>query len=326
MKKLIKLLIISSLVWGVQSLAATLTPEQQQAKQQGAILYQQGLCKKPIPLLEEAAKAGDSDSQYYLGDCLERLDSMITKQAVYWFEQAANQGDTYAMMRLGEEDKMCEVLKACGNRNTSEWRAKAKRLLTEQANQGNGEAMYQLFMMTRSLSWLEKSAEAGYPVAQYRLSIRYSEGHGLFLFSSRQAAVDKWMKAAADNNYPQAILLWSDRLVELNKKDDAEVYLLKSVDIGYIRGVYAYAVRSAYSEIYPGKKDSIGLKEDIPKSYGLLNLLAQIPDPHAQSSLKKLQDKVTPEQKKEGKAYAEQWQKTHPPLSNFREKYLYYVK
>lgn len=51
MNKLIKLLIIGSLVWSGHSLASILTPEQQ-AKHQGAILYQQGLCKKTMLLLE----------------------------------------------------------------------------------------------------------------------------------------------------------------------------------------------------------------------------------------------------------------------------------
>ena len=112
-------------------------------------------------------------------------------------------------------------------------------------------------------------------------------------------------------------------LVELNKLDEAKIYLLKSADMGYTGGVYGYAVTLGYSEIYPGKKDPVGIKEDIPKSYGLLDLLAQIQDSSARSSLRRLQGKVTPEQKIEGKAYAEQWQKTHPPLSEFRHKYWY---
>ncbi|AZS51296.1 hypothetical protein DM558_11160 [Entomomonas moraniae] len=110
MNNLLNKLLLLGLLTLTIGLANALTPGQQQAKKQGEILYQQGLCEKPAPLLELAAKAGDSESQYYLGDCIERLNSMMTKEAAYWFEQAANQGDTCAMMPLARTDDLYKLL------------------------------------------------------------------------------------------------------------------------------------------------------------------------------------------------------------------------
>ena len=197
------------------------------------------------------------------------------------------------------------------------------QLATQKAAQGDGEAMYQLYLMTDKLSWLEKSAEANYPVAQYKLSTKYSEGHGTFLLSSRQEAEDKWLKAAADNNYPPAMVLWSDKLIKLSRVDEAKEYMLKAANMGYTDAVFSYGVSLVYSIRYDGEKNVYGLQEDIPKGYGLLYLLADIDYSSGKNSLKRITPKLTPEQIEQGKAYAQEWQKTHPPLSLFRHKYWY---
>ena len=88
---------------------AQLTPEQQAAKERGLMLYNQ--YKEAVPDLRIAAEAGDREAQYFLAESLRLEKRYMTAEAHHWYEAAAQQGDYYAMIRLGRSgDDLCTVM------------------------------------------------------------------------------------------------------------------------------------------------------------------------------------------------------------------------
>ena len=88
---------------------AQLTPDQQAAKERGLMLYNQ--YKEAVPDLRIAAEAGDREAQYFLAESLRLEKRYMTAEAHRWYEAAAQQGDYYAMIRLGRSgDDLCTVM------------------------------------------------------------------------------------------------------------------------------------------------------------------------------------------------------------------------
>ncbi len=303
--------------------AAPLTPEQQQIKQQGINYYMIQHCELAEPLLKQVAEAGDKDSQYYYADCRYQDTQMLTDESAYWYQQAAEQGDIYAMMRLSGNDRWCKTFNQCPkNIDTTAWRNKAKQQALAKAKQGDGEAMLQLYLMTDDLSWLEKGAAAGDPVAQYTLGRKYHDRAGDFATPElREAAVTKWTKASAEQGYPKAMFEYAYILSEQGKAAEAQQYLIKSANTGYSRAILTYAI------ILNKENDkSFNIKKDLVKSYALFSLLVTnktINRLQAENSIKNRMPPLSKEQLEQAKAYAEQWQKEHPPLSEYYTKYHY---
>ncbi|WP_087945456.1 hypothetical protein [Pseudomonas chlororaphis] len=80
---------------------AGLSPEQQTAKEQGLILYNQFKATSAAPFLTVAAEAGDDESQYFLAEALRKKNHFMNSEAKKWYEAAASQGNLYAMIQLG---------------------------------------------------------------------------------------------------------------------------------------------------------------------------------------------------------------------------------
>ncbi len=321
--KIFSLLVLSCLSFSFAATAAPLTPEQQQGKEQGIIYYMIGLCNHAAPYLKQAAEAGDKDSQYYYADCRYQKDQMLTDESAYWYQQAAEQGDIYAMMRLSGNDRWCKTFNQCPkNIDTTAWRNKAKQQALTKAKQDDGEAMLQLYLMTDDLSWLEKGAAAGDPVAQYTLARKYDDRAGHFATPElREAAVAKWMKASAEQGYPKAMYRYAFILSRQKKIDEAQQYLIDSVNTGYVNAIFTYGLF-----LKDGGGDEFNIQQDFVKSYALFSLLISHNtrnSSRAESVIKNRMPPLSKEQLEQAKAYAEQWQKEHPPLSEYYTKYHY---
>ena len=159
--------------------AAPLTPEQQDAKEKGIVLYNQH--KNAEPYLIIAAEAGDRESQYYLGEELRRSSRFMTEEAYKWYVAAAEQGDYYAMYRLsGTGSDLCSAIGNCppDHRTPGDWLLLGRKIAQALAEKGDSEAMYVLYYLSNNFEWLEKSAEAGFPIAQYDLARLYEQGKG----------------------------------------------------------------------------------------------------------------------------------------------------
>ena len=303
---------------------AQLTPEQQAAKDKGLMFYQQHKGISAIPPLRIAAEAGDSEAQYFLAETL-RLNAMhITAEAQKWYEAAAEQGEVYAMLRLGNKGHdLCVTMGSCpqDQKQPVEWLIMARDTATPRAAQGDGEAMRQLELITGKFEWLEKSAEAGFGEAQHFLAVLYRQGEGFFLWpGSREEAVDKWFKASAESGYPPGMMSHVARLYEHGDYQGYFDWNKRAAETGFIHGVYGYALNLL------DRDGLFKIKPDPVKSYGLMSLLAALDGGggtplNAQEELAEMARLMTPAQIEQAKVFAEEWQRTHPPLSYFVNKY-----
>ena len=303
---------------------AQLTPEQQAAKEKGLVLYQQSDWYDSQPLLRIAAEAGDGEAQYFLAETLRLSNRYITAEAQKWYEAAAEQGEVYAMLRLsGKGDDLCVAMGNCpaDQKTPYEWLMLARKTASARAAQGDAAAMYQMNSATAELEWLEKAAEAGHGEAQWLLANRYKEGRGTFLWpGSREEAVEKWFKASAESGYPPGMMSYADILWKRNDMAGVRHWIEKAAEQGHLETVYSYGSYLAH------QPDKVGYPLDLVKGYALVSLVAALdgggssPE-FAREELPKIAAQMTPEQIKQAEAFANEWQRTHPPLSYFVNKY-----
>jgi hypothetical protein len=313
------LLLVNNFAW------AQLTPEQEEARVKGITAYNmmRGFTAKPF--LEVAAKAGDTESQYYLADLILLRKKYITPEAQALYEAAAEKGDIYAMLRLADKnDDLCHTMENCPPdlKTPQQWLESARTLATERASQGEAEAMYQLYSITGKFDWLTQAAKSGFPRAQYMLGDLYAADYGTFLIpGNREKEIEKWYKASAESGYPPGMNRYADLLKKHGDLQGFAYWIEKSAKAGDFGAMSDYAAWSAHMP------DKVGYPLDLVKAYGLTLLMAEA-DPGLPSSpgyggqvLPKVAAKMTPEQIEAGKAFAKEWAKTHPPLSRFPPKY-----
>lgn len=308
---------VTTAVW------AELTPEQEAAKQSGIILFNQ--YRTAEPQLRIAAEAGDAESQFYLGEELRLRDRFMTKEVVHWLEEAAQQGHSYAMIRIGHSgDSLCAVVGSCpeGSKTPEQWLAEARRLNEPKAAQGDAEAMYLMYQITFDIDWIEKAAKAGHSLAQYWLAVAIEQGRGFYWWpGSRQEAAEKWYKASAEGGYPLSMEDYSTML--LNKHDYAgyRLWVERAAKTGYVSAVFEYALGLA--PVIDGL--DYGYEENLVKAYGLLSLLLELDGGggmagRAARSQAEFEDQMTGEQLEQAREFAAEWKATHPPLSFFKQK------
>ncbi|AZD35822.1 hypothetical protein C4K22_3079 [Pseudomonas chlororaphis subsp. aurantiaca] len=312
---------IAAILWMLFNQAnAQLSSEQQTAKEQGLVLYNQFKAISAVPYLRAAADAGDSESQYFLGEAIRKSKRYITPEAQSAYEAAALQGDIYSMIRLaGNADDLCVAMGNCpeSRKEPREWLQMAKQHASEQAANGNAESMYLMYELTADKKWLEQSAENGFALAQYLLGVEYREGGGFFLLSSSRAeAVERWMKASAEGGYPRGMMNYAEALYNKNDLEGFRNWTEKAAEAGYTEGVFGYG----YS--LSGKYPEQGFPLDLVKSYALLSLLLELDGggsakDAAEYVLPKIKEKMTPPQTAEAEKMSSAWKVSHPPLSFF---------
>ncbi|MEB0119971.1 sel1 repeat family protein [Pseudomonas sp. CCI1.2] len=321
-KSIFTLFIVCNSAW------AELTPEQEEARNQGLFFLNMISSTKASPFLEISAGAGDTESQYYLAEILRWNNKFITPKAQALYEAAAEKGDIYAMMRLAEKgDDLCHIMENCPPdiKTPQQWSKTALELAKERASRGNAEAIYQLFLLTGKIDWLTQAAEVGFPRAQYRLGSIYEEGFGTFLIpGNREKEIEKWYKASAEGGYPPGMNSYADFLNKRGDRQGFAYWIEKSAKAGDFGAMSDYAAWAAHMP------DEVGYPLDLVKAYGLTLLMAEADPGSGPSSpgyggraLPKVAAKMTPEQIEAGKAYAKEWAKTHPPLSRFPPKFWF---
>ncbi|WP_155524516.1 peptidoglycan-binding protein [Oleisolibacter albus] len=137
---------------------------------------------EPLRLLDSRARAGDVDAQVELAEYFASgtpPTAADVRKAVYWYEQAATQGDADAGWALaalyrGDLGVPADLDKAVG------WYRRAAEL-------GHAEAMYDLGLLysdgtgvdrdlEQAASWFEQAADAGIARALIMLGALYEEG------------------------------------------------------------------------------------------------------------------------------------------------------
>lgn len=306
--------------------SAELTAQQEIAKQKGIELYNQYKAISAIDFLKTAAEGKDDEALYYLGEATRKNNRYMTPEAHKAYEESAKKGNIYSMIRLGSADEdLCATMKNCDQGETSptEWLSKAKQLASEQASKGDAEAMYLMWNITGDDDWLDKSAENGFPVAQFRLATKYQEGGGSFLLPSRRKdAIERWMKASAENGYPPAMMGMAAVTIEKNDLPAFRDWNEKAATSSYVAGVFGYAS-------YIGEKESkYGFPLDLVKSYALLTNLLELDGGgnmirYVNDTLPDVEKNMSKKQISEAKELAKTWKSTHPPLSFFPDKLGY---
>lgn len=301
--------------------ASQLTPEQQAAKVRGLTLYNQ--FKDGEQDLRIAAMAGDRESQFYLAKDLQNTARYMTAESQKWYTAAAEQGDLYAMFQLYADDNdLCHAMHNCpqGARTSQDWKNLIISTAAPLASQGNGEAMYILFLTTKKLEWLEQSADAGFPFGQYWLAGKYEDGRGFFFPPWKRAGrVMELYKEAAEGGYPPAMYGYAERLISEGNLNSARLWLRKCAETGYESGLSDYA----YSLSTPDNR--WGILTDYVKSYGLMALMLELNGGgnvlvFINEELPRIAKHLTPEQLEEAKKFGEEWKAAHPPLSFYPQK------
>ena len=303
--------------------SAELSSEQQAAKVQGIILYNQYKAVSATPFLTIASEAGDHEAQYYLGELLRRKNNYMTPEARKWYEASAAQGDYYSMFQLATAGgDLCAVANKCpsGIKSAGDWLELLIKTAEPRAMKGDAEAMAIMYNAKSDLTWLEKSAEAGYAPAQWLLANRYSEGEGSFLLPwNRKSAEEKWLKASSEGGYPKAMIEYISILYERGDMEGVRHWLEIAAKTGYQDAVSSYG---AYLSHTP---DKVGYPIDLIKGYALVSLLKELDgggnvQVYVEGKLPLISEKMTPEQITEANHFAKEWKATHPPLSFYPEK------
>ena len=163
-------------------------------------LYSDKKYEQAIYWWQKAADAGDSGAQYRLAICYQNGNGVVKdiEKAVYWWQKAAGAGDSDAQYRLA----FC-YLKGDGVEKDVE---KAVYWCQKAADAGNSGAQYLLAFcylkgegvekdVEKAVYWWQKAADAGDSDAQYRLAFCYLKGDGV------EKDVEKavyWCQKAAD--------------------------------------------------------------------------------------------------------------------------------
>lgn len=300
-----------------------LTQEQSQAKIKGIELYNQYKAISAIDFLRIAADGGDDEALYYLSEAIRKNNHYMTKDAQKAYEESAQRGNIYSMIRLGEAgEDLCVTMKNCSfaEHSPEEWTNKAKELATELASKGNTESMYLLWKITGNDDWLEKSAEGGFALAQFRLATKYQEGGGTFLLPSRRSdAIEKWMKASAENGYPPGMMGFAASRMEKKDLSSFRLWNERAAASSYVSGVFGYALYIG------GIEPTYGFTPDPITSFALLTNLLELDGGgnminNVKDTLPEVEKNMTKEQLAEAKRLAKTWKSTHPPLSFYPEK------
>jgi TPR repeat protein len=303
--------------------SAALASEKLSATQQGIIYYNQLKAEAAIPYLQKGADAGDNEAQYYLAETLRKKNRHMTADAQHWYESAAAQGNIYAMIQLGRRSSdLCQQMKNCpeAQKTPAEWLIQANKSALLNAQKGDAESMYLMYEITSDRSWLEKSANAGYSMAQYWMAVGDRQGEGFFILpGKRQESVRKWLKSASEGGYPTAMMDYLQILFEDGDMEGIRHWLQIAADTGEQRAVSNYGAYIAHTP------DKIGYPLDLEKGYALFTLLKELDgggaiQDYVQEKHEEIAGKMTAEQIVNAKKTAAAWKASHPPLSFFPDK------
>lgn len=289
----------------------------------GIILFNQLKLGEAISALEKEAQSGNVESQYYLGEALRKRNRYMTPEAQHWYETAAVNGSIYAMIQLGRKNEdLCKIMDNCpaSAKSPVEWLTHAKELLLTKANNGDPESLYLMYEITLDRAWLEKSASAGYALAQYWMAVSERQGEGFFLIpGKRDASVKKWLLLSSEGGYPKAMMDYLQILFEEGDMANIRHWLEIAAATGDQAAISNYGAYVAHTP------DKVGYSLDLVKGYALFTLLGELDDSggigrYVERKSEEIREKMTPAQIEESKIIAKEWKATHPPLSFFPDK------
>ncbi|MBP5980324.1 MAG: sel1 repeat family protein [Halomonas sp.] len=310
--------------------AWALDEEAQAAKDEGMRLYNAHQRSRSTPYLEIAAKAGDAEAMYYLGE-VDRLRHMgLTQVALDWYYQAAQHGEPYAMLRLFDGGA-CELGEVCPE-NGDDWPQEALELTLPKAEAGDPEAMAALYNIyyyleepdeEEALKWLHRAAEAGNTNAMNWLGKRTRNDNDAYdSDTERLEAAEVWFRRAAEAGYAPGMNNLASVLNHLNQPKEAWEWMTRASETGHMNGRgWLAACNVAPNEV--GRELCRGAPEPDPAEGWAIFLAIheEVPGTSSENALRAYRDIVTPEQRAEGERMKDDWLGLEPPLSYFPEKF-----
>jgi TPR repeat protein len=177
-----------------------------------------------------------------------------------------------------------------------------------------------MYEITLDHEWLEKSANAGYPLAQYWMAVSERQGRGFFLIpGKREESVRNWLKLSSEGGYSKAMNSYLEILYREGDMESVRHWLEIAAETGDQEAVSNYG---AYISHTP---DKVGYPLDVVKGYAIFTLLKELNgnggvEEYADQKIEEIAEKMTPEQIEQSKTVAQEWKATHPPLSFFPDK------
>lgn len=312
--------------------AWALGDEAQVAKEEGMRLYGMRRVDLAIPFLEQAAKEGDTEAMYYLGESNRRLVmGNMNQAALDWYYQAAQRGEPYSMLRLFDGGA-CELGDVCPE-NGDDWPQAALELTLPKAEDGDPEAMAALYYIyyyvkepdeKEALNWLHRAAEAGNAWAMNLLGERArDEGNSFELNMEQLEAAEAWFRRAAEEGYAPGMNNLAVVLSHLEHYEESREWREESSRAGHINGRRWIAA----CNIVPTLRDfkdlcRAALEPDPAKGWAiLLAIQEEVSGSYSDQDLDIYREHVTLEQRAEGERMKEEWLGLKPPLSYFPEKF-----
>ena len=174
---------------------------------EGKRLYDNKDYKVAYQCFHLAAELGNSEAQYYLGECYYngRGVTQVDTEAIMWYRKAAEQGHAIAQCNLG----LCYEK---GNGVKQDY-IEAFKWYRKSAEQGYAIAQCNLGLCyyygkkipqncDEVFKWYSKSADQGYAVAQNNLGNSYENGQGV---AQDYAEAAKWYRKSAEQGYVYAL-------------------------------------------------------------------------------------------------------------------------
>lgn len=224
--------------------------------EQAIKLFNQKEYSKALPILEKESERGSASATFWLAVTQYRNRQQF--EAGSTFLKAAEMGDPWAMDVLaGNGNSPCKYL---GWQCDESWTARALPIWQDQAQKGNGKAMYQLVL--RGKPWWEIVPIYRYTKYREIYTKAIPAGGYRFLFSNvaweSQEERVKYLIMAAKKGYAPAMVDLYYNLVEINL-ELADEWVDKAIDLGY-----AKAAQTQYFTYSLGRKN---IEPDVKKAY-----------------------------------------------------------
>lgn len=281
----------------------------------GFVLYNQNDWINAQPPLRSSAEAGNSEAQYYLAEALRLSNRYMTEESQKWYEAAAEQGDLYAMIRLGSNDDLCGSFQKKCKKDRKYWTKEVRNQAKERANSGDKDAMEVMYYLSGDRDWLRKASDLGnsdasHLIAKLLLSDTRKEDSGEKTLTSE---AEKYLRKSAEEGNPKAMSLLSSMLNRRGDYSESKKWLEACLLTSHNNCVSALEnIHRQLTETYK----NLDYQPSKTIAYGIL-LFRRDALGKAKTTwiLDTFEDELTAEQKAEGEKFFHEWKKTHPPLS-----------
>lgn len=226
------------------------------------------------------------------------LSSRASEETRKWLNLAAAQNYVPALIQLGDTASL----------------EKAKTLVKDFSREEAPNGMYYMYLITNDISWLEKSAAAGWDLAKFKLAEQYRRKPSLIANEAlRLARIEELYQESADAGLPLAMyarVFATDSTANLAEKQTRLAHLARD---GHLRSMleYGYALANIPNSQDPVQDQNghplpvtnrYGLATDLPVAYAYLqyvhkNLEGPITAPQLPADLHHIERRMTPSDK-----------------------------